>query len=171
MDDMNRPYEFDDDDDRLDDFQDFLGSDEDFLPDDFDLDQAVAGLNEKIDAAEKTTSIASRPRITPAWKQLVASAAAVVLVVGTAYVGVQTGLIQLKETPSGTASSLDTTTLLSQVNEYESELYALADIDVQVLLQDAVAGDGTASTERLLGDLTEDELEYLEANFDVGDLL
>lgn len=162
---------FDGADERLDDLKPFLGEDADFYPDDVEVERMLAEVNAKIDARSTITSIAAHSRITPMWKQVFASAAAVVLVLGTAYVGVQMGLIRIDSNSPMQTANVDPNVLLSEIDEYESELYALADRDVQVLLWQAVADDGSMSAQRLLGDLTDDEYEFLQANFDVGDLL
>lgn len=162
----------DDGDDCLDGFEKYLGADADFYPDDAEVELMLARVNERIDAHGGPVPAPVSRRITPIWKQALASVAAIVLVVGAAYVGMQTGLLVPGGGEGETAAvSFDTASLMNEITDYETELYALTDRGVQTLLQEAVAGDGAVSAERLLGDLTDDEYEYLQATFDVGDLL
>ncbi|MBD3403381.1 hypothetical protein GF420_10835 [candidate division GN15 bacterium] len=155
------------DNDRLDDFRDHLGDDTDFFPTEAETEALLARVNDAIDAREKSTAV----RPTPVWKQLLATAAALVLVVGGTIVALKTGMVDFNDTAVTQSTAVDTSALMARVTAYEQELYALDDGDVQVLLREAVSEHGFESTERLLGDLTEEELEYLEASFDVGDLL
>ncbi|MDX9856373.1 MAG: hypothetical protein RBT76_01125 [candidate division Zixibacteria bacterium] len=162
----------DDGDDRLDGFEKYLGADADFYPDDVEVERMLARVNERIDELGGPVSAPVSIRMTPIWKQALASAAAILLVVGAAYVGMQTGLLVPGGGERETAVvTFDTASLMTEITDYETELYALTDRGVQTLLQEAVAGDGAVSAERLLGDLTDDEYEYLQATFDVGDLL
>ena len=164
---MARHDRYNEDYDRLDDLRDRLGDDTDFFPTDAETEALLARVNRDIDVREKTTPV----RPTPVWKQLLATAAALVLVVGGTMVALKTGMVDFNNPGVSQSTVVDTSALMAQITAYEQELYALDDGDVRVLLREAVSQYGFESTERLLGDLTEEELEYLEASFDVGDLL
>lgn len=133
-----------------------LGVDEDFEPSAFDLEQAVAGVGDRIDS-QKTPSIVPVSRL----RQLSRIAAAL-LIVGVSYT---TYLIGQKQGQEPVARVVDT------VVASNADTVEMDDYFVSMLIEDFSSDAYFGAGEILLDDLTEDELEYLTENMTVGDLL
>lgn len=133
-----------------------LGGDADFEPSAFDLEKAVAGVEDRIDSQE-TPSIVPVSRL----RQL-SRVAAVLLIVGVSYT---TYLIGQKQGQEPVAKVVDT------VLTYTADTAEMDDYFVNMLIEDFSSDAYFGAGEMLLDDLTEEELEYLTENMTVGDLL
>lgn len=160
------------DSDNLDDFKSRLGSNEDFYPNDAEVDRLVTALSAEIETTAQVSPPEIAGNITSIrgwWQRVAAMAAAVVLVLGTGWVGYRVGISvdsadQVADTEhvaSGEVVAMNLT----------DEDVSLDDSQVELLLREAATADGLALSEELLGDLTEEEVEYLTESFDVGELL
>ncbi|MGD8922647.1 MAG: hypothetical protein PVH24_05315, partial [Candidatus Zixiibacteriota bacterium] len=142
---------------------DLLGADADFYPDDFEAGVLLGKINEAIDdAGEK--KIFRMP-----WIQYAAAAAAIVLLAGTTMIGYfnrRSGSSQQSETTTEVASyDLNNGALLASVIDDDNYLM-FDDESVNLLIQDYASGGSYSTSEHLLNDLTTEELEYLQKNFD-----
>jgi len=160
---MTRDQEFNDQDDILR-LKLHLGADEDFYPSDDEVDDLVARVDRAIDAVPDHSVPAPTLR-TPLWLGIAAS---LVLILGASWLSFKYG------ESVGTTVFVDTTaatTTAPPVAEVAAEDVTL-DADAVAVLLEEISDDYTyGAAERLLDDLTEAELEYLEKTFDVGDLL
>lgn len=138
-----------------------LGEDADFFPNDGEVDRLLARVDQAIDADHKTARIDYRLR------NWIGIAAAVVLMFGASVIGFRYGR------DTGTTVGVDTVTVAdaSVLTAVEEEQMALDNDQVALLIQDITGDYVTGAAERLLDDLTEAEMLYLEQTFDVGDLL
>ena len=138
-----------------------LGDDSDFYPSDADVEQLMARVDRAIEADHKTVRIDYRLRT---W---IGVAATVVLVFGASLIGFRYGQ------DTGTATGADTVLVAdaSTITAAEEQQMALDHDQVSLLIQDFAGDYSNGAAERLLDDLTDDEMIYLEQTFDVGDLL
>ncbi len=143
-----------------------LGSDDLFHPDAAEVERLVSAVDSQI--AESQPAAARPARITPLRPAFgyLAAAAVVVLIAGVYLVSYLSGING--EGRMATLGSADT--VFTFVDE-EAELYEPDEASIGVLLYDFVDGRKMTAGEVLLDDITEEELEYLEQNFNVGDLL
>ena len=71
-------------------------------------------------------------------------------------------------------SRLDLENIVSATGDLhtvDESYYEMSDGEIQILVNDYMAGRTYEAAGQLLDDLSEEELRYLEENFDVGDLL
>ncbi len=142
-----------------------LGRDQEFHPSDLSSEQLCAEVDKKIReievASERAIPIARRRRLdfTP-----VAAAAALVLVVAAGLFVSNGRLPDLRESESATGQS-DALVL----NDVADEQPDAATVDF--LIEDFTARHAYDASEWLLDDLTDEEIDYLERTFDVGNLL
>lgn len=138
-----------------------LGDDADFYPSDAETAQLMARVERAIDSDHKTLRIDRRLRT---W---IGAAAAIVLVAGASMIGFRFG--------QDTGGTVSTDTVLvadaSTVAAAEEVEVALDHDQVALLIQEFAGDYASGAAERLLDDLTDDEMNYLEQTFDVGDLL
>ncbi len=136
---------------------DAMGSDEDFYP---DAHQAHLVLEQVEKAIE-------RPRITRLnLYRPVAIAASAVLIVSVT-------LISLMMSRND-SSEIMPPTLVADSAEYFSSQVASGELDPSTLdevFRDFTSNHGYQASDLLLDDISEEELQYLENNFDVKDLL
>jgi hypothetical protein len=143
-----------------------LGPDDLFHPEAGEVERLVSAVDRRIAELEPP---AARPvRATPLRPGFgyLAAAAAVVLIAGIYLVSYLSGI----NGEGGMTGLGSVDTVLTSVEE-EAELYEPDESSVGMLLYDFVGSRKLSAGEALLEDITEDELEYLEQNFDVGDLL
>ena len=144
-----------------------LGSDSDFYPDDFEAGVLLGKINEAIDAAGEK-KIFRMP-----WIRYAAAAAAIVLLLGTTMIGYfnrRSASTQQSETAADVTSyDLNNGALLASVIDDTYQMFD--DESVNLLLQDYASGGTYSASEHLVNDLTTEELDYLQKNFDVGDIL
>lgn len=141
---------------------DSLGKDEDFYPDDATLESAVNRVDERIDQLEmkKVTDVRS------AWFSFVPAAAAVILLVGVSVSAYLMGWF----TPGNGQAGL-TSPDTAWVTLENGDIDIIQNSSLDYVMYQSTAYDYTASTELLYEELTEEELEYLDENFDVGEIL
>ena len=130
-----------------------------------DIDRAVAGVEDRID--RQPTVVFSPAK----WLRPILRVAAVLMVVGLSYSSYQLGL------KSNLGDSLDT---LQTVDGEVDRLTALLEYDVDeemdegligILIDDYCSVISYEATASLLDDISEEELEYLTENLEVGELL
>jgi len=139
-----------------------LGSDSDFYLSETEIEASVSRVDERIDRLElgKVTDVRS------AWKSFVPAAAAVVLLVGMSLIIYVAGWLN----GDGGQTALDTPDT-SFVTLENGDMGALSENDFEyILYQVSIDHLGTGS-EVLFDDITEEEIEYLDQNFDVGEIL
>ena len=152
----------------LNEFKDRLGKNDDFYPDEADLSRLVDGLNDRIDAAEKS-------KVTPVWWHKYATTAAAVLLLVSVYLaGRYTAPNDIGDTSIiydydwTLASTTDAELALAMESD---TLLEFNDSEIEILLHDyTITGDHEAAGNLLEG-LTEEELSYLQGNFDFGEIL
>ena len=148
--------------------QDIPG-DAQFSVDNAAIDKLVQKIEEAIQPSMDIASVAEREsdKVTPiSLMRLLPAAAAVLLVAG---VGVGGYLMGRTDRNTNTANNYQTILLSSIVDEaaYDEP----DDRTYEVLLSDFTADRPYDASEKLLDDITDEEMEYLTQNFDVGDLL
>ncbi|MDH4155781.1 MAG: hypothetical protein OEW00_00695 [candidate division Zixibacteria bacterium] len=143
-----------------------LGTDDLFYPEVAELKRLVTAVDRQI--AELEPAAARPARVTPLRPAFgyLAAAAVVVLVAGVYLVSYLSGI-----NGEGGIAGLGRVDTVFQSADEEAELYEPDESSVGMLLYDFVDGRKLTAGEVLLDDITVDELEYLEENFDVGDLL
>jgi hypothetical protein len=154
-----------------------LGDDNDFVPVDLNADQFVADVERKIEAISVRTEVSSHlqdqsERVTwIGWSRYLSAAAAILLLVGLSYIG---SLESGKYANTGSVifdslTGLDRSAPLLSL--YESEVDQFDDDVLSVILSDFGSNGYFEASELLLDDLSAEELQYLEENFDVGEVL
>ena len=142
-----------------------LGSDTDTPFSAEDLAGAAAGVMERID---RRPTVASYPA---KWLRPMLRVAAVLLVVGLSYSSYRLGQ------ESNFGAGLDT---LQALNTEADKLTALLEYDIDeemdedligIVIDDYCRDASYEATASLLDDISEEELEYLTENFEVGELL
>jgi hypothetical protein len=145
-----------------------LGDDTAFYPDESQIDRLVGQVDERISSLEavKTTRVP--------WFRYVAAAAAIVLLFGVFL------MEQLSERAEFDYESANWSyELLLAESEYPEaaalvlgdEQLTFDDDEIDVLLHEYSTDGHFNAGEMLLDDLSEEELQYLEENFDIGDIL
>ncbi|UCG60756.1 MAG: hypothetical protein JSV52_10510 [Candidatus Zixiibacteriota bacterium] len=139
-----------------------LGSEEDFYLDKTELESSIARVEERIDRLEleKVTDVRS------AWLSHVPAAAAVVLLLGISFMAYMLGWFSNGEDPS-TAGSQDTVWLSLE----NGDIDAIEESSIDYVMYRSATMNQTTSGELFYENLTEEELQYLEENFDVGEIL
>lgn len=160
---MTRDHDFNEPDDifRL---KKHLGGDEDFYPSDDEVERLVARVDASIDAAP-AKRIAIPLKRTPLWLGIAAS---LVLILGASWISYRYG------SSIGTTATTDTTSTTANqplVASVATDDVTLDDVSVSVLLEEISEDYSYDAASRLLDDLTEAEMLYLQETFDVGDLL
>lgn len=138
------------------------GSHDDFALSEDELARAVESVESRIRPHRQTESISIK------WSRPLISAAAAILLLGVSFGAYQLGRDHAE-------SEFD----VRYTPEYGSLASVLeADLDeemdeglVSILIDDYSAGDFFGAGEALLGDISEEELEYLVENLEAGELL
>ncbi len=142
-----------------------LGSDIDSPFSAEDFDRATAGAVDRID---RQPVIELRPA---GWLRPMLRVAAVLLVVGMSYssyrMGVESNLGAALDTLQTADADIDRLTVLL---EYDTDDELDEDM-ISILIDDYCTDASYEATTSLLDDISEEELEYLTENFEVGELL
>lgn len=154
-----------------------LGSDNEFVPLDIDADQFVSDVHRKIEVISlRDGASAHRPARTDqvtwmGWSRYLSAAAAILLLVGISMIGSWKGerYADTGSVDSDSFAGLNGSTALLSL--YESEVDQFDDAVLGVILSDFGDNGYFEASELLLNDLSAEELQYLEENFDVGELL
>lgn len=139
-----------------------LGGDSDFYLDDAELESSVNRVDERIDSLELEKVIDVRS----AWRSYVPAAAAVVLLVGMSLIIYTAGWLGGN---GGQAVLPVEDSLLVTVGN--GDIDVLNQTDFEYLLYQVSIDGRTATSGDLYDGITDQELEYLEQNFDVGEIL
>jgi len=141
-----------------------LGADDEFYPNELEAEGFLKRLNDEIDRTQPAavTSVS--------WYKLAGIAASVILVVGISLLG------NFFNRNGATLEPTEINTAVLYYDEYQlalenSDLYELSDDQFYILGNDYTSKRTYDAAGQLLEDLSEEELKYLEENFDVGDLL
>lgn len=138
---------------------DAVGNDKDFFLDQATIESAVGSVDRKIDQLElkKVTDMRS------AWFSYVPAAAAVVLLVGLSFAVYMLGWFGSNGELAD--SAVEDTLLAGGAADVIDET------DLDYILGGMAVDRSVSTSEILYEDLTDDELQYLEDNFDIGDIL
>ncbi len=142
-----------------------LGTDELFYPDDEQVERMATQIEVLISSSDSEKSGFEKPQ-RGIWRRYLPVAAAAVLVLGLIWGAYQSG-IRFFSAP-GDSSTVDSIAWVSQNGGEKTEL---DENTIEALLYDFTTQNSYEASEWLLDDLTEEELQYLENNFDVRDLL
>lgn len=139
-----------------------IGSDEDFYLSGAELESAVNGVDARLDRLEikKVTDVRS------VWYPYVPAAAAVVLLLGISIVAYLLGWF-----PSGNNQAGVTTPDFDWVSFENGDTDIIDNDNIDYVMYQSAACNYTASRDLMYDDLSEEELEYLDENFDVGEML
>lgn len=148
---------------ELNEVSDVLGQDEDYFIDAAEVDALVASVISDIETSEH--AVVTPITVLRPWYNLVAAAAVVVFVLGTAIVSVRLSnpaiTSELESVPAGSV----------QAEVDEADLYALDDASLQVLMRDFASDEQYQTVGEILDDMSDDELQVVFDNFQVGDIL
>lgn len=136
---------------------DAMGSDEDFYPDAHEAQMVLEQVEKAIALPRVTKLNLYRP---------VAIAASVVLIVSVSLISL---MISRND-----SSEIVSPSLVADSAEYLSSQMASGELDPSTLkevLGDFTSNHGYQASDLLLDDISDEELQYLENNFDVEDLL
>lgn len=140
---------------------------------DVELAEATARVEGRI---EERPQIVALPY---SWMKVMTRIAAAVLLVAVSYTSYEVGRLGVDATTDydGMTASMeeygwsDLYSVPEDADPSDSTMYSLDDDMVGVLLEEYTSKVYFRAGEQLLGDLTEQELEYLEENLTVGDIL
>lgn len=147
-----------------------IPDDRSFAFDDDTINKLVQTVDETINQSTGTIPMARRgSREASPWTlmKLLPAAAAVLLVVGVGFGGYFVGRTNLdpgKLTIDNPAPTVLSSTNVSDYDEPDR-------LTFEVLLSDFATDRPYDASEKLLDDITDEEMEYFAQNFDVGDLL
>lgn len=139
-----------------------LGRDEDFEVDDETAESIVAAVDRRLDQLE----MARVTDVRASWMTYIPAAAAVVLIVGISAVVYFSGWLSSN---GGQAQAPTNDSLW--VSLADSEVSYLDNTDLSQLLSAISVDNDEAMETILLEGMTDEELKYLEENFDVGEIL
>lgn len=139
-----------------------LGRDEDFEVDDQTVEAIVASVDRRLDKLE----MARVTDVRASWMTYIPAAAAVVIIVGISVIVYLSGWLS---TNGGQAQAPADDSLW--VSLAENDISYLDNTDLTQLISQIGADHDEAIETILLEDITEEELEYLEKTFDVGEIL
>jgi len=142
-----------------------LGGDDLFFPNDSQVEQWVSKVDTAIEKIERD-NVPIVTRIRKGWYERVPIAAAAALVLGFAI-----GTYMAGRTAFDTGGAEVAFSINGVAGLYEGGDEELQESTVGSLIYDFTAQHSYEASEWLLDDLTEEELDFLENNFDVGDLL
>ena len=142
-----------------------LGGDDLFFPNDAQAEQLASEVDTVIEKIERD-NVPVVTRIRKGWYERVPIAAAAALVLGIAIGTYLAGRTAFDTGGAEIASGITSVASLYEVGNEE-----LQESTVGSLIYDFTAQHSYEASEWLLNDLTEEELDFLENNFDVGDLL
>jgi len=142
-----------------------LGGDDLFFPNDAQVEQWASRVDTAIEKIERD-NVPVVTRIRKGWYERVPVAAAAALVLGIAI-----GTYLAGRTAFDTGGAEIASGITGVAGLYEGGNEELQESTVGSLIYDFTAQHSYEASEWLLDDLTEEELNYLEDNFDVGDLL
>lgn len=145
--------------DELDALAEKSGSDKDFYPDDYMTEQMVKRVNKAIDNLEHS-KITKTKNI---WHSYIPAAAAVILFVGLSLIGY---LYVLKGNDHQQATINNSDSLIVQTENKD-----LNTEDLPSLLFEFTAENQENARDLLIDNITDEDLKYLEKNFDVGEIL
>jgi len=140
-----------------------LGNDTDFVPDGLTEEQFVAAVERRIERVRPS-------RVTwVAWRRYVPVVAAILIVFAITLLGYRELRIEHDNGVVQTADTLVSDGLLwtlydQEINDFDDEFFNL-------ILSDFVIDRYFDAGEQLLDDLSEEELQYLQENFNVGEIL
>lgn len=142
-----------------------LGDNELFAPVGDEVDGLLAAIDKQLDAATV---------VIPRWRTTVLRfapvAAAVVLLLGIGLISQRSTVHEMAAID--TSSTIDEYALLDNADlTYTNADESLDEGTIDVLLDDYTSVNRVEPSRTLLDDLTEDELEYLTTNFDIGEIL
>jgi len=142
-----------------------LGGDDLFRPDDLQVERLASRVDTAIEKIERD-NVPVMTRIRKGWYERIPVAAAAALVLGIAI-----GTYMAGRTAFDTGSAEIASDITGVTGLYEGGDEELQENTVGSLIYDFTAQHSYEASEWLLDDLTEEELDFLENNFDVGDLL
>ncbi len=140
-----------------------LADESPFLPTEAETERLVAAIYRRIDSQQR-----GKVAILPSWLQRLAPLAAAAALV--AVMAISGDYVTEREAAyhDSLAASAD------DIELYSSAVVSDDDLDINTiesLIEDYTAHPASEPSSALLKDLTEDELQYLTENFDVGELL
>ena len=142
-----------------------LDQDSLFYPEPDETDRLVDSVMASLDArSPRNISVVSR--LVSLWHRHVPVAAAAVLVLG-----ISIGMFLTGGTAFQTDLPESTVTVTEVVGIYDDGDMELDDNSVGILIEELTRQHRWEASRWLLNDLTEEELDYLEESFNVGDLL
>lgn len=154
-----------------------LGCDDDLVPDNLNVDEFVSGVCERIELIPPRQGFESRTQTKSAevtwigWHRYLSAAAGILLVAGITLIGSwqSKGLrVQVSDDVQVTTESDASTAILTL---YEGEVDQFDEDMLDIILYDFGDKGFFEASELLLYDLSDEELQFLEDNFDVGDIL
>ena len=152
-----------------------LGNDDDFLPSNIDADSFIDELNERIDTSLQTKRTPEKViTYSPSFYKWAGVAAMFILVAGISIFS----LFFNRENGEISSVTIDNRAIAYylgldpdiSIDNYDTTL-TLSDNEFQVLVDNYTSQEPYQSLEGVIDDISEEEFEYLQKNFDVGDLL
>ena len=154
-----------------------IARDDDFLPFDVDADEFVADVEKKIARATTDKSPAARHKAPSkrvawvGWQRYLPVAAAVLLVIGISLIGYRDDQTYRAADSVESGATTATDEPVSLLALYEGALDQFDEAMLEVILSDFGEMEYLEASELLLDDLSDEELQYLRENFDVGEIL
>jgi len=139
------------------------GSNEDFFPDPEITEALIAGVEQKIDRIETTKAVP----LHAAWRSYVPAVAALLVVIGFSATAYMLNVFSSQRSLTARGEGDTTVAVVAEGVQPDS----LNAGDINYILNDYTAQRNGTSSDYLLEDVSQDELEYLENNLKAGDFL
>lgn len=139
-----------------------ISSEEDFYLNEKAVEKMVTRIDDEIDRLEINKAVGSRT----IWVSYLPAVAAMILLVGISFMAYMFDFFRLDKNQE---AHFNKDSLLVSVDDNSTG--ELNENELEYILYEFATDKYENASELLLGDFTEEELQYLEKNFDVGDIL
>lgn len=161
---------------ELETIKELISVQEDFLLDAIEQERVLTDVARRIGVSESGKadtvwrSVVLEPVTTVGWQTYLSMAAAILLLLGISMTGSWQERLSRTSTQAGGSPS-DTGAMVSLLSLYDGGADQLDDVALNLIMSDYGQKGYFEASEQLLDDLSDEELQYLEKHFDLGEVL